>query len=130
VIGLIVMAAMVVCLVAGGYIGWLIGSDRAEQADAEIAAQFAAIPAPGRHRTAELRRLPDAPKAAAPSTAAMFARLEAEVAPHTIPVHQLPIGQLVRPERQHRPGRATDFIQRLEADTDRFIATMNGVGWE
>jgi hypothetical protein len=54
----------------------------------------------------------------------MFADLQAEVAAPTIPVQQLPLGQLVRPELHHRPGRATDFIEALEADTDQFIAGM------
>jgi hypothetical protein len=123
--GYIVMAAMIVTGILGFYIGYLIGTDRAERAAAEMAAQFAAVPAPGRHRTAVPRQLPAAPKAVSPSTAVMFAELQAEVAAPTIPVQQqLPIGQLVRPGGSHRPGRATDFIEALEADTDRFIAAM------
>ena len=124
--GYVVMAAMLITGILGFYIGWLIGTDRTERAEAELAAQFAAIPAPGRHRTAEPRQLPAAPKAVSPSTERMFADLQAEVAAPTIPVQQLPLGQLVRPELHHRPGRATDFIEALEADTDRFIAAMGG----
>lgn len=119
------------CLVALGtlalglWIGYRVGQDRA--ADAEAAARFAAVPEPGRHRTAELRRLPAAPKAASPSTAELFARLEAEVSPSTVPMRrQPPLGQLVAPAREHRPGRATDFIELMQRETDQYIATMGG----
>lgn len=133
------------CLVALGtlalglWVGIRIGQDRA--ADDETAARFAAVPDPGRHRVAEPRRLPSAPKQATGSTAEMFARLEAEVNPLPLPaelrrqwqmqVAEVPVmapgprlGDLVRPSAEHRPGRATDFITALEADTDRFIAQM------
>ena len=44
--GYVVMAAMLITGILGFYIGWLIGTDRTERAEAELAAQFAAIPAP------------------------------------------------------------------------------------
>lgn len=117
------------CLVALGtlalglWVGVRIGQDRA--ADAETAARFAAVPEPGRHRVAVPRQLPAAPKPAGDSTAALFARLEAEVTTPTITM-QPALGQLVAPAREHKPGRATDFITALERDTDRFIAAMGG----
>lgn len=129
--------AALACLAIGVFCGYHWGQDRA--ADAETAARFAAVPDPGRHRVAAPRLLPAAPKAATGSTAEMFARLEAEVGPRTAPLRrQLPLqvaevpvmapgprlGDLVRPSAEHRPGRATDFITALEADTDRFIAQM------
>lgn len=116
------------CLVALGtlalglWVGIRIGEDRA--ADDEVAARFAAVPDPGRHRAAEPRRLPAAPKQATGSTAEMFARLEAEVSRVTVPVRQLPLGQLVTPAREHRPGRTTDFIAAMQADVDQYIAAM------
>lgn len=116
------------CLVALGtlalgiWIGHGIGQDRA--AEAEAAARFAAVPDPGRHRLAEPRRLPTAPKQATGSTAEMFARLEAEVATRTVPMQQRPLGQLVESAREHRPGRTTDFIAAMQADVDQYIARM------
>ena len=114
--------AALACLAIGVFCGYHWGQDKA--AEAEAAARFAAVPDPGRHRLAEPRRLPTAPKQATGSTAEMFARLEAEVATRTVPMQQRPLGQLVESAREHRPGRTTDFIAAMQADVDQYIARM------
>lgn len=115
--------AALACLAIGVFCGYHWGQDA--RADRETAARFAAVPEPGRPRVAAPRALPVAPKAASSSTAELFARFEAEVAPATVPM-QPPLGQLVAPARQHRPGPVTDAIRQWEASTDRFIAAMGG----
>lgn len=110
---LVIVTACAACFAIGAYLGHVLTLDHREAAGYQ-----AAYPAGSHARSEPLRLSPVAitadtspvirAKGAAPSTAELFAALEREAQP--------PLRELVK------PGRTTDFIEELRADTDRWIA--------
>ena len=100
---LVIITAMGACLAIGYLIGWLIGSDRAE------ARSYPPVAAPVATQPLRLRLHP-----ADPDTGELLALNAAETARFPGLAVQPPLGQLVLP--------VTDFIEKMRADTDRWLA--------
>ena len=107
---IVVTIAMLACLAIGYLIGWIAHSDRADHARHEAAHPPAAAPRHAVTMPLRLKALAVPPDE--------WAGSYFPGPPAAVP--QPPLGQLVR------PGRSTDFIAKMKADTDRWIAANVG----
>lgn len=107
----VILTAMCACLAIGYLIGWLVASDRHEATEHPLPTAVGAHAQPQPLRLVLRRPEPDTGDLIAINAAetARFPGLDAQPA----------LGALVR-----APGhdRAADFIARMRADTDRWIA--------
>lgn len=126
---LVIVTACAACFAIGAYLGHVLTLDHREHAGYQ-----AAYPAGSHARSEPLRLSPIAiaadtapatrAKGVTPSTAELFALLERDASVVTYETPPTSARGFVQPPLRElvQPGRTTDFIEQLEANTDRWIA--------
>lgn len=116
---IVVAIAMLACMAIGVLIGWLLGSDREPATDPpgpETRVGEHVRSGPGRHAQTEPLRLKHVPP-----TEAELAGYYAAAASHFPGLAAQPrLAELV--DATPGPRRTTDFIDKVKADTDRWLA--------